>query len=75
MDTASIAERDVLGEPGEDPVHARHHGLHDLDAVQAREGVCGVSAGEGKNPEIDIELIRAVAWDANDLDFSGKISQ
>jgi hypothetical protein len=39
------------------------------------EGVCGISAGEGKDPEIDIELTRAVAWDANDLGFSGKISQ
>lgn len=75
MDAAPVAKYDVLWKPRRDPVHTRHHGLHNFHIAQVGEGGCGVSAGEGKDPEIDCKFVCGMTRDTDDPGFRGEIGQ
>lgn len=50
MNAAAVAEGDVPGEPGSDPVDSRQEALNDPDAAEVREDFVGVAAAEGYHP-------------------------
>jgi len=75
MEAAAVAEGDVLGEPGGDPVDAGHHGLDNLDPAEPLEGLGSVFAGEGEYPEVDLVGAGGMARDTDDLGLSGEVKE
>ncbi|WP_433985220.1 hypothetical protein RBB78_08810 [Tunturiibacter empetritectus] len=73
MNSAPIAEHDLFWQPRRNPVHARHHRLHDLYAAQMGEGLLGIFTREDKNPEVDFQSRRWFAGNPHNLYFARKI--
>ena len=55
VDAAPVAQEHALWQPGQDPVHAGHHGLDDLHASQLGEGLFGFAARKRQDPEVHID--------------------
>ena len=73
VDAAAVTECDAGGQPGGDPVDAGHHGLDDLNTAKPFEGVDGVFADKGEDPEIDVVGRGGVARDADDVGFGREV--
>ncbi len=69
VDAAAVTEGDAGWKPGDDPVDAGHHGLDDLDSAETTEGVYGIFAREGENPEVDVVDGGGVTGYADDLNL------
>ena len=55
METAAIAQHDVLRQPRRNPVDAGHHRLHDLDAAQMPKGLSCTPPCKDEDPEVDVD--------------------
>lgn len=75
VDSATVAEGDVRGEPRSYPVDAGHEGLDDFDSAKVGEGFGGVAAREDEEPEVDVEGGGGLARDTDDLNFRRKAGQ